>query len=146
MRFILFFLFISSSVFSQRVITGKVIDKETSALLSGVFIRDTKSENWSISDKSGKFIITIPYFEDIELNFSLLGKMESNIVLKNDQNYITVSLEDNTLRLKEVVVTANKNRQYSELKLGTNAIITFRLFRWMMFYKGLQTNLQHNLI
>lgn len=128
MRFILFFLFISFSVFSQRVITGKVIDKETSALLSGVFIRDTKSENWSISDKNGKFIITIPYFEDIELNFSLLGKMESNIVLKNDQNYITVSLEDNTLRLKEVVVTANKNRQYSELKLGTNAINNVQAF------------------
>src|SRR6187551_2072851 len=122
MRFILFFLLISGSVFSQRVITGKVIDKESSTSLSGVFIRDTKSDNWSISDKDGKFTITIPYFENIELNFSLLGKMETNIVLKDNENYIVVSLEDNTLRLKEVVVTANKQRQYSELTLGTNAI------------------------
>jgi ferric enterobactin receptor len=128
MRSILFFLLISSSVFSQRVITGKVIDKETSATLSGVFIRDTKSDNWSISDKNGAFQITIPYFEDISLNFSLLGKMESNITLKNNKNYIEVSLEDNTLRLKEVVVTANKQRQYSELTLGKNAINNVQAF------------------
>ncbi|WP_428230973.1 TonB-dependent receptor [Flavobacterium sp.] len=128
MRFLLFFLLISSSVFSQRVITGIVIDKESSTSLSGVFIRDAKSDTWSISDKEGKFIITIPYFEDIELNFSLLGKMESNITLKNNENFITVSLEDNTLRLKEVVVTANKQRQYSELTLGTNAINNVQAF------------------
>lgn len=128
MRFILFFLLISGSVFSQRVITGKVIDKESSTSLSGVFIRDTKSDNWSISDKDGKFTITIPYFENIELNFSLLGKMETNIVLKDNENYIVVSLEDNTLRLKEVVVTANKQRQYSELTLGTNAINNVQAF------------------
>lgn len=128
MRFILFFLLISGSVFSQRVITGKVIDKESSTSLSGVFIRDTKSDNWSISDKDGKFTITIPYFENIELNFSLLGKMETNIVLKDNENYIVVSLEDNTLRLKEVVVTANKQRQYSELTLGTNAINNVQTF------------------
>lgn len=128
MRFILFFLLLSGSVFSQRVITGKVIDKESSTSLSGVFIRDTKSDNWSISDKDGKFTITIPYFENIELNFSLLGKMETNIVLKDNENYIVVSLEDNTLRLKEVVVTANKQRQYSELTLGTNAINNVQAF------------------
>jgi len=128
MRFILFYLLISGSVFSQRVITGKVIDKESSTSLSGVFIRDTKSDNWSISDKDGKFTITIPYFENIELNFSLLGKMESNFTLKNNENFITISLEDNTLRLKEVVVTANKQRQYSELTLGTNAINNVQAF------------------
>jgi len=128
MRSILFFLLISGSVFSQRVITGKVIDKESSTSLSGVFIRDTKSDNWSISDKDGKFTITIPYFENIELNFSLLGKMESNFTLKNNENFITISLEDNTLRLKEVVVTANKQRQYSELTLGTNAINNVQAF------------------
>lgn len=128
MRSILFFLLISSSVFSQRVITGKIIDKETSTALTAVFIRDTKSENWSISDKDGAFQIIIPYFEDIVLNFSLLGKMESNITLKNNENFITVSLEDNTLRLKEVVVTANKERKYSELTLGTNAINNVQAF------------------
>jgi len=128
MRFILFFLFLSGSVFSQRVITGKVIDKESSTSLSGVFIRDTKSDNWSISDKEGKFTITIPYFEDIVLNFSLLGKIESNFTLKNNENFITVSLEDNTLHLKEVVVSANKQRQYSELTLGTNAINNVQAF------------------
>ncbi|KIO52350.1 TonB-dependent receptor [Flavobacterium hibernum] len=128
MRFILFFILVSSAAFSQKVITGKVIDKETSAPLLGVFIRDTKSENWSISEKDGTFRIIIPYNQDIELNFSLLGKMESNRVLKNDQNYILVTLEDNTLRLKEVVVTANKQRQYSELTLGTNAINNVQAF------------------
>lgn len=128
MRSLLFFLLISSTVFSQRTISGKIIDKETSKPLLGVFIRDTKSENWSISEKDGTFKILIPYSQNIELNFSLLGKMESNISLKNDQNYILVSLEDNTLRLKEVVVTANKQRQYSELTLGKNAINNVQAF------------------
>jgi len=128
MRSILFFLLISSSVFSQRVITGKVIDKESSSPLAGVFIRDTKSETWSISEKDGNFTITIPYYDDIVLNFSLLGKMESNVTLKNDQNNVIITLEDNTLRLKEVVVTANKQKQYSELTLGKNAINNVQAF------------------
>ena len=66
MRSILFFLLISSTVFSQRVITGKVIDKESSTSLSGVLIRDTKTENWTISNKDGNFTITLPNFQDIE--------------------------------------------------------------------------------
>ena len=78
MRLILFFFLISGSVFSQRVITGKVIDKESSTSLSGVFIRDTKSDNWSISDKDGKFKITLLYYQDVELNFSILGKKDIN--------------------------------------------------------------------
>ncbi|MBF4516892.1 TonB-dependent receptor [Flavobacterium sp. ANB] len=128
MRFILFFVLISSAAFSQRVITGKIIDKESSTPLSGVLIRDTKSENWAMSEKEGNFEIKIPYYENVELNFSLLGKMESTITLKNNENYITVFLEDNTLRLKEVVVTANKERQYSELTLGKNAINNVQAF------------------
>ncbi|KUJ61206.1 hypothetical protein AR687_13515 [Flavobacteriaceae bacterium CRH] len=128
MRFILFFVLISSAAFSQRVITGKIIDKESSTPLSGVLIRDTKSENWAMSEKEGVFQIKIPYNENIELNFSLLGKMEATITLKNNENFITVFLEDNTLRLKEVVVTANKQRQYSELTLGKNAINNVQAF------------------
>jgi len=128
MRFILFFLLLSGSVFSQRVITGKVIDKESSTSLSGVFIRDTKTDNWTISDKDGNFKITLAYYQDIELNFSILGKKDINVLLKNDQNFMTISLEDNTLRLKEVVVTAEKKRKYSELTLGTNAINNVQAF------------------
>ena len=128
MRSILFFLLISSTVFSQRVITGKVIDKESSTSLSGVLIRDTKTENWTISNKDGNFTITLPYFQDIELNFSILGKKDINQTLKNGQNSITVYLEDNTLHLKEVMVTANKERKYSELTLGTNAINNVQAF------------------
>lgn len=128
MRSILFFLFISSTVFSQRVITGKVIDKESSAFLTGVLIRDTKTDNWTISDKEGNFKIKIAYYQDIELNFSVLGKKDVNQALKNDQNFITVYLEDNTLHLKEVVVTAEKQRKYSELTLGTNAINNVQAF------------------
>lgn len=128
MRFILLLFLVTNFAFSQRTISGKITDKETSTPLAGVFIKDIRTENWSFSDNQGGFIITLPYYEDVELNFSLLGKMETNIVLKNDQNFVAVSLEDNTLRLKEVVVTADKKRQYSELKLGINAINNVQAF------------------
>lgn len=128
MRSILLFFLISTTVFSQRIITGKVIDKESSTSLSGVLIRDTKTDNWTISDKDGNFKITLAYYQDIELTFSVLGKQDINKVLKNDQNYVTVYLEDNTLHLKEVVVTAEKQRKYSELTLGTNAINNVQAF------------------
>ncbi|MBE8727400.1 TonB-dependent receptor [Flavobacterium hungaricum] len=128
MRFIIFFFLFSQIIFSQKVISGKVLSKETSAALPSVFVRDTKTENWAITDKDGNFSITLPYFQDIELNFSILGKKEINQTLKNDQNSITVYLEDNTLFLKEVVVTAEKKRQYSELTLGTNAINNVQAF------------------
>lgn len=128
MRFTLFLLLFSQVIFSQKTITGKVLSKETSTSLSGVFVRDTKTENWTISDKDGNFSIMIPYFQDIELNFSILGKKDINQTLKNGENSITVYLEDNTLRLKEVVVTAEKQRQYSELTLGKNAINNVQAF------------------
>lgn len=115
-------------IFSQKTISGKILSKETSTALSGVFVRDTKTENWTISDKDGNFSIILPYFQDIELNFSILGKKDINQSLQNNQNSITVYLEDNTLHLKEVVVTANKERKYSELTLGTNAINNVQAF------------------
>lgn len=128
MRFISIFFFFTQIIFAQKAVTGKVLSKETSAGISGVFVRDTKTENWTITDKDGNFTISLPYFQDIELNFSILGKKEINQTLKNDQNSITVYLEDNTLFLKEVVVTAEKKRQYSELTLGTNAINNVQAF------------------
>jgi outer membrane receptor protein involved in Fe transport len=128
MRFILLFFLVTNVVFSQRTISGKITDKDTSTPLAGVFIKDIRTESWSFSDSQGGFILTLPYYEDAELNFSLLGKMETNIVLKNDQNFVTVALENNTLHLKEVVVTANKQKQYSELTLGKNAINNVQAF------------------
>ena len=128
MRFIIILLLFTQVLFSQKTISGKVFSKETSTALSGVFVRDTKTDNWTISDKDGNFSITLPYFQDIELNFSILGKKDTNQVLKNDQTSITVYLEDNTLHLKEVMVTANKERKYSELTLGTNAINNVQAF------------------
>ncbi|MFD1601388.1 TonB-dependent receptor domain-containing protein [Flavobacterium artemisiae] len=128
MRFILIFFLFTQIVLSQKVISGKVLSKETSTALPSVFVRDTKTENWTITDKDGNFTITLPYFQDIELNFSILGKKDINQTLKNGQNTITVYLEDNTLHLKEVMVTANKERKYSELTLGTNAINNVQAF------------------
>ncbi|MBW1658295.1 TonB-dependent receptor [Flavobacterium quisquiliarum] len=128
MRFIAILLLFSQVIFSQKTISGQVFSKETSTALAGVFVRDTKTENWTISDKDGKFSMIIPYFQDIELNFSILGKKDINQTLKNGQNSITVYLEDNTLHLKEVMVTANKERKYSELTLGTNAINNVQAF------------------
>ncbi|MFC0778335.1 TonB-dependent receptor domain-containing protein [Flavobacterium sp. HJSW_4] len=128
MRFIIILFLFSQIIFSQKVVSGKILSKETSGVLPGVFVRDTKTENWTISDKDGNFSISIPYLQDIELNFSILGKKDINQVLKNNQNTITVYLEDNTLHLKEVMVTANKDRKYSELTLGTNAINNVQAF------------------
>jgi outer membrane cobalamin receptor len=128
MRFITILLLFTQVIFAQKTISGKVLSKETGTSLSGVFVRDTKTENWTISDKDGNFSITIPYFQDIELNFSILGKKEINQIVNNGQNNITVYLEDNTLHLKEVTVTANKERKYSELTLGINAINNVQAF------------------
>ncbi len=128
MRFIFILFLFSQIIFSQKVVSGKILSKETSSALAGVFVRDTKTENWTISDKDGNFSISIPYFQDIELNFSILGKKDINQTLQNGQNTITVYLEDNTLHLKEVMVTANKERKYSELTLGTNAINNVQAF------------------
>ncbi len=128
MRFIAIFILFTLVVLSQKNISGKVLSKETSTVLSGVFVRDTKTENWTITDKDGNFSLMIPYFQDIELNFSILGKKDINQTLKNGQNSITIYLEDNTLHLKEVMVTANKERKYSELTLGTNAINNVQAF------------------
>lgn len=128
MRFIIFLLLISTVSFSQKVITGKVRDKEASLPLSAVLVRDTKTESWTMSDKDGNFELKIAYKGEVELIFSILGKLEQNQIVQSGQNSVTVFMEDNTLRLKEVVVTANKERKYSELTLGKNAINNVQAF------------------
>ena len=81
-------------------ITGKVID-ETGMPVIGANVIDKKTNNGTITDLNGQFILDAP--QDATLTVSFIGYISQDIHLKGQKD-ITVTLKEDTQLLDEVVV------------------------------------------
>ncbi len=116
------FLLLVNAVALQAQITGKVFDKETKQTLENVFIRIQETNRWTLSIANGEFIIKNKEYP-VHVEFKLLGKktLVKKVFKATD---LTIYLEDDNLKLDEVVVTAQKKKQSTgaEIVLGKQAI------------------------
>ncbi|SOE20019.1 TonB-linked outer membrane protein, SusC/RagA family [Spirosomataceae bacterium TFI 002] len=103
-RSILFLLLlITTQVFAQKTITGKVTDKELGEPLVGVSIRiNDSSTRGTLTDLDGNYLIAVSAGET--LVFSYIG-METTEVVINGQSIVNVEMST-SLVLDEVIVTA----------------------------------------
>lgn len=126
---ILFFLF-TIPTFAQQTIKGRVLETGTSSPLQNVTITDVKSKKWTISDENGYFEMQLKIAEGTTLTFKLLGKQEkSQTFLSSElQNELTIFMETQDLRLDEIVVSARKGSDYSEIVLGREVIDQVQAF------------------
>ena len=107
-------------------ISGKVIDAKTSETIVGVGINLKDTGIWTVTDEDGRFTIqNIPH-GSCSLVFACLGYTDRTLDFKLSRNIesLTIKLEPNTLALKTVVVTAQRDKDglNSSLQFSSNAL------------------------
>ncbi len=100
------------SVTNKWKMSGTVVDSKTAEPLGGVAVNITGSGLWAITEDDGSFA-----FEGISegvytLNATCLGFVDKSLQLslKRDLIDIVIRLDENTLALEEVIVTARKKK------------------------------------
>ncbi|UYW01614.1 TonB-dependent receptor [Flavobacterium agricola] len=126
----LLFITVSSLTFAQKSIKGIVVDKDTQQPLEFVLITNLPSQQWALTQKDGSFEIKNVLDADFTLFVKLLGKEERTISYKKEQlnTQLLIELQNKNLRLDEVIVTAQKGKNHSEITMGTEAINQVQAF------------------
>ena len=111
---------------AQRIITGTVLD-ENGHKLSNVQIQDAQTKRWTETNTDGFFTIELSN-ESNNLSFSQKGKATQEIVVDSAEDNLAIVLYNQTLRLEQVDIFPKKKKEYSEIKLGKEAIENVQAF------------------
>lgn len=114
----------------QQLVKGHVVESVTLKPLSNVTVSDVKSNKWAVTDENGYFEIQLKDLKDLTLNFRLLGKQEISRTFTKEQitQTLLVALENDNLRLNEIIVSARKGKNFSEINLGREVINQVQAF------------------
>ena len=115
---VIFFVFTSNDVFSQKNINGFVYSSTDSEPLIGVTILVKGKERGTVSSIDGSFSIDLSDEDDI-LVASFIGFISKEIPVLNQSN-ISIFLDEDITQLGEVVVTALGFKEERD-KLGLTA-------------------------
>lgn len=122
---VLFFFIITRLAIAQQSVIGFVFDENSHEPLANVIVLYKASHKWTVTDEQGKFTLQLPKSPQLQLEFQLLGKATKEIVVNTEESLSTplkVYLSNKDLRLEEVVVSAKKGNDYSEIILGEEVI------------------------
>lgn len=107
-------------------ISGKVVDAKTGEPVIGAAVNVEDTGIWAISDENGKFFLPDIRPGDYAVQFSCLGFVDKRLsfVVKKYIPNLTIKLDQNTLALNSVVVTAERDKEgmNTSLKFGANAL------------------------
>ena len=107
-------------------ISGKVVDAKTGEPVIGAAVNVEDTGIWAISDENGKFFLPDIRPGDYAVQFSCLGFVDKRLsfVVKKDIPNLTIKLDQNTLALNSIVVTAERDKEgmNTSLKFGANAL------------------------
>lgn len=107
-------------------ISGKVVDAKTGEPVIGAAVNVEDTGIWAISDENGTFFLPDIRPGDYAVQFSCLGFVDKRLsfVVKKDIPNLTIKLDQNTLDLNSVVVTAERDKEgmNTSLKFGANAL------------------------
>lgn len=124
MKYLLFLLCLSTSLFAQNRFKGIVLSTESGQPISTVIVEDVNTKKWVLSDTDGSFEIETNSTKNLKLAFKILGKQEKIISFTPD-TFLTVQsiyLDNEDLRLDELVINVKKSDKFSEIKLGREQI------------------------
>ena len=106
------------SAVAQVNVTGKVIDKENNAPLSGASVivkgADGKIKKFDSSKGDGGFTMTMPSVNGCRLEVAMMGFAKQSIPLDSIRFPLTVYMETGTTLLKEVTVKADRIREQGD--------------------------------
>ena len=99
------FLLCSSLIFAQSTISGKVVDNKTGSPIPGVSVKLKSTRKGTTTNNEGVFKIQANPGDEIEL--SAIGFKSKQVKFLGSSD-LSISLEENTDELNEVVVTGNR--------------------------------------
>ena len=111
---------------AQRSVSGRVFKSADNTPLPGVTVVVKGTTTGTISDAEGRFTITVPDDQAV-LQLSFIGYSSKDVIV-GSQSTVNVSLEESTLLMEEVVVTAlgirreAKSLGYSATAVNTDQI------------------------
>ena len=107
-------------------VSGKVVEAGTGEPVPGAIVRLDENYLWAITDEEGAFLLSGAEKGTYILEVSCLGYVTTTreISLKKDLTDLEIPLSENTLALKEVVVTAEtaKDNLNTTRKIGRQAL------------------------
>jgi TonB-linked SusC/RagA family outer membrane protein len=127
-------------VFSQKVVSGKVISPVDNAPLQGVTVVIQGTTTGTITDTDGNYSISVPDDEAI-LEYSIVGYLTEEVQVGTRIN-IDVALEEDIQQLGEVVVTAlgikrdEKSLGYAVTSVNTDDLVKNRNTNLMNSLEG----------
>lgn len=101
-KLLLLVLLFPFSILAQSTLTGTVLDKTSNQTLPGVNVVVEGTQNGTSTDLDGKFTLSNVKVGDV-IQFSYIG-FKSYSVTYNNQSTISVSLEEDSAQLNEVVI------------------------------------------
>lgn len=123
-------LFNASPSFAQKgslySISGKIVDSKSGEPVIGAAVNVEDTGIWAISDENGAFSLADIRPGSYSVLFSCLGYVDRSLsfVVRKDIPSLTIKMDLNTLALKGVTVTAERDREgmNTSLKFGANAL------------------------
>lgn len=103
-----------------RLISGLVISEENGEPLPGVNVVVDGTSEGTITDVQGKFALSVPDNQKVNLNFNYVG-YESEVVAVDKDKEINLAMSEDLLALDEVVVVGYGTRKK---KMTTGAVTT----------------------
>jgi len=119
-----FLALFSATLYGQQQLLSGIVQDERKEPLLGVSVVDKNTKKWAITDENGKF--SLPFLKEYDLDIQFLG-MERRTIKGSDTS-ITITLREESLSLKEIVVTADKvkDKTSSAITLDKYAISQFQ--------------------
>ncbi|PIE49830.1 MAG: hypothetical protein CSA39_00495, partial [Flavobacteriales bacterium] len=122
----LFFLFLTQTSESQEKtdFKGKVLDKQTGTPVEMATLLLNDLGKWGVTDEDGLFLIPQLNSGSYIVELSCLGytKIQFTVVVKPKMEPLIIELEQASLSLPEVVVTAQEKKLTTSSKIEQNAI------------------------
>lgn len=123
-------LFNASPSFAQKgslySMSGKIVDSKSGEPVIGAAVNVEDTGIWAISDENGAFSLADIRPGSYSVLFSCLGYVDRSLsfVVRKDIPSLTIKMDLNTLALKGVTVTAERDREgmNTSLKFGANAL------------------------
>jgi outer membrane receptor for ferrienterochelin and colicins len=104
-------LFLSSEIFGQYSISGRILDKKTSAPLIGANVHLENTLLGTVTDNDGKFVISNLNEESYLLRAGYVGYKTVNKTVAMKDREITIYLEPIDIQVDAVVVTGTRTEK-----------------------------------
>jgi outer membrane receptor protein involved in Fe transport len=105
---VFFVLFIGTSMLAQTSVLGSVIEAKTGEPIPGANVKVVGKSIGTTSDFDGNFSLKIAQNPPFSIEVSLIGYASTVVEITQDDQKITISLEESATALDEVVVSASR--------------------------------------